>query len=88
MNSMNGKRVIITGPTSGVGKEIAMGLTALGADLILACRDLEKGERVAAEIAHQSGSSNVEVMPIDTSSQESIRTFAANSAENMTIWMC
>ena len=76
MNSMNGKRIIITGRTSGVGKEIALGLAALGADLTLACRDVEKGEGVAAEIARQNGSSNVDVMPIDTSSQESIRTSA------------
>ncbi len=76
MNSMQGKRVIITGPTSGVGKEIALGLAALGADLTLACRDIEKGEGVASEITRQNGSSNVDVMPIDTSSQESIRAFA------------
>jgi NAD(P)-dependent dehydrogenase (short-subunit alcohol dehydrogenase family) len=36
MYSMKDKRVIITGPTSGVGKETALGLAALGADLTLA----------------------------------------------------
>jgi NAD(P)-dependent dehydrogenase (short-subunit alcohol dehydrogenase family) len=76
MNMMQSKRVIITGPTSGVGKEIAMGLAALGADLTLACRDIEKGKQVASEIARQNDSPNVDVMPIDTSSQASIRTFA------------
>jgi len=77
MISMQGKRVIITGPTSGVGREIALQLTALGADLTLACRDVEKGEQVAAEIARKNDSSNVDVMQIDTSSQESIRAFAS-----------
>jgi NAD(P)-dependent dehydrogenase (short-subunit alcohol dehydrogenase family) len=76
MNSMQGKRVIITGPTSGVGKEIALGLAALGADLTLACHDVEKGEQVASEITRQNGSSDLDVMLIDTSSQESIRVFA------------
>ena len=76
MNSMQGKRVIITGPTSGVGKEIARGLAALGADLTLACRDVKKGEQIATEITLQNGSSDVDVMQIDTSSQESIRAFA------------
>ena len=33
MNSMKGKRVIITGPTSGVGKEIAVQLAALGVEI-------------------------------------------------------
>ena len=75
MDLLQGKRVIITGPTSGVGKEIARGLAALGADLTLACRDAEKGEQVAAEIRDNS-SSTVDVMQIDTSSQASIYAFA------------
>ena len=57
-------------------KEITVGLAALGADLTLACRDVEKGEGVAAEITRQNGSSDVDVMQIDTSSQASIRAFA------------
>jgi NAD(P)-dependent dehydrogenase (short-subunit alcohol dehydrogenase family) len=76
MNSMQGKRVIITGSTSGVGRELALQLAALGADLTLACRDVEKGKQVATEIARKNGSSTVDVMQIDTSSQESIRGFA------------
>ena len=50
MNSMKGKRVIITGPTSGVGKEIAIQLASLGAEVILGCRDVKKGNKVASEI--------------------------------------
>jgi NAD(P)-dependent dehydrogenase (short-subunit alcohol dehydrogenase family) len=76
MNSMKGKRIIITGPTSGVGKEIAMGLAALGAEVILACRDIQKGEKTASEITHRTGSSKLVVMQINTSSQESIHRFA------------
>lgn len=75
MNEMNGKRVFVTGPTSGVGKEIAMQLAGLGAEVILACRDLQKGKQVAKEIKDQTGS-NAVVMEIDTSSQESIRESA------------
>ena len=73
---MKGKRVLITGPTSGVGKEIAMQLAALGAELILACRDIRKGNKVASEITHQTGSVKLVVMKIDTSSQKSIREFS------------
>jgi NAD(P)-dependent dehydrogenase (short-subunit alcohol dehydrogenase family) len=76
MNSMNGKRVIITGPTSGVGKEIARQLAPLGAELILACRDLKKGDKVASEINRHTGTSKPIVMQVDTSSQKSIREFA------------
>jgi NAD(P)-dependent dehydrogenase (short-subunit alcohol dehydrogenase family) len=76
MNSMNGKRVIITGPTSGVGKEIARQLAPLGAELILACRDLKKGDKVASEITRHTGTSKPVVMQVDMSSQKSIREFA------------
>jgi NAD(P)-dependent dehydrogenase (short-subunit alcohol dehydrogenase family) len=76
MNSMKGKRVIITGPTSGVGKEIALQLAELGAEIILACRDVKRGNQVASQITRRNGSSKVVVMGIDTSSQESIREFA------------
>jgi len=76
MKIMKGKRVLITGPTSGIGKEIAVQLADLGAELILGCRDLKKGAETAAEIAKRSGSSEVVVRQVDTSSQESIREFA------------
>jgi len=76
MKSMKGKRVLITGPTSGVGKEIAMQLAAFGAEVILACRDLKKGNKTAAEISRRTGASKLAVMGVDTSSQASIREFA------------
>jgi NAD(P)-dependent dehydrogenase (short-subunit alcohol dehydrogenase family) len=78
---MTGKRVIITGPTSGIGKEIADQLSALGAELVLACRDLEKGQRTADEIARRTGAKNCAVMQIDTSSRQSIREFARQVRE-------
>ncbi|MCL4529703.1 MAG: SDR family oxidoreductase [Chloroflexi bacterium] len=76
MNSMKGKRIVITGPTSGVGKETAMQLAALGAEVILACRDVKKGNKVAAENDRGAGATKSIVMKIDTSSQKSIREFA------------
>jgi NAD(P)-dependent dehydrogenase (short-subunit alcohol dehydrogenase family) len=76
MKTMKGKRVVITGPTSGIGREIAIQLAALGAELILACRDLKLGKHTAAEIAKRTSSSNVRVMHFDASSQQSIREFA------------
>lgn len=76
MKTMKGKRVLITGPTSGIGKEIAVQLAALGAELVLGCRDVKKGNGIAAELANLTNSSNVLVMHIDTSSQKSILEFA------------
>jgi NAD(P)-dependent dehydrogenase (short-subunit alcohol dehydrogenase family) len=75
MSDMKEKRVIVTGPTSGVGREIALQLADLGAEVILACRDIKKGDDIAKEIEKRAGSKAVVIM-VDTSSQESIREFA------------
>ena len=74
--SMAGKRVIITGPTSGFGKEIAVQLALSGAEIVLACRDVQLGENTADEIARRTGAKNCVVMKIDTSNQKSIHEFS------------
>ena len=76
MISMQGKRVIVTGPTSGVGREIAIQLAELGAEVVLAARNIQKANDVAVEIARRTASNNAVVMEIDTSSLDSIRKFA------------
>ncbi len=76
MDSIKGKRVLITGPTSGIGKEIAMQLAALGAEIILGCRDIKKGNQTTTEITRRTGSAKLVVMKLDASSQKSIREFA------------
>ena len=40
--SLNGKTVVITGSTGGLGKEICKILASLGADLVLVDRSLQK----------------------------------------------
>ena len=50
MQSMKGKTVVITGPTSGIGREIAVGLAGLGARLVVGCRDIPAGKRLASEL--------------------------------------
>jgi NAD(P)-dependent dehydrogenase (short-subunit alcohol dehydrogenase family) len=72
--STQGKIVLITGPTAGIGREIALALARQGAELVLACRDLERGRRTAEELS-AIGAGGVDVMQVDTSSQRSIRDF-------------
>jgi NAD(P)-dependent dehydrogenase (short-subunit alcohol dehydrogenase family) len=73
---MNGQRIIITGATSGIGKEIASQLAARGAEVILACRDLERGEQAAHQIRRQAPAAEPMVIAVDTSSPDSIMEFA------------
>ena len=44
-----GRIVLVTGGSSGLGKETARALAAHGAEVILTARDVPKGEAVAAE---------------------------------------
>ena len=76
MKPMTGRTVVITGPTSGIGREIAIGLAGLGAELVLGCRDAAKGKAVALELERGAGVSSVEVVPVDLADRKSIERFA------------
>jgi NAD(P)-dependent dehydrogenase (short-subunit alcohol dehydrogenase family) len=73
---MSGKICIVTGANSGIGKETALGLAQMGARLIMACRNLEKGKAALEEIRRESGSSQVDLLIADMSSQASVRGLA------------
>jgi NAD(P)-dependent dehydrogenase (short-subunit alcohol dehydrogenase family) len=75
--TMHGKHVLITGPTSGIGFQIAVELAILGARLTLACRDVARGRRAEDAIRHASGTAaRIAIAQVDTSSTSSIRAFA------------
>jgi len=73
--SAEGKVVLVTGPTAGIGREIARALARQGADLVLGCRNLERGRRVAQELRALPTAGGIEVMQVDTSSRRSVRDF-------------
>jgi NAD(P)-dependent dehydrogenase (short-subunit alcohol dehydrogenase family) len=75
--SLQGKRAIVTGGSSGIGIETARVLAGAGADVTLAVRNLAAGQRVAADIRRQTGNSQVRVAPLDLSEQASVKAFAA-----------
>lgn len=71
-----GKIVIVTGSSSGIGYEAARVLANKGAKVIIAVRNLEKGEKAKEKILNQNESADVEVMKIDLSDLSSVKSFA------------
>ena len=77
---MKSKRVIITGANSGLGKESAFALAKLGAEIVLAVRDTNKGQSVKNQILNQTPSAVIEVAALDLMDLDSVRKFAASQS--------
>jgi len=73
---MNGKRVLITGATNGIGKQAALELMKLGANVVIVGRDESKTRNVCAELKTNSGSDKVDMLVADLSSMDEIRRVA------------
>jgi NAD(P)-dependent dehydrogenase (short-subunit alcohol dehydrogenase family) len=74
--NMSGKTCLITGANSGVGKMTALGLAKMGAHVIMACRNKEKGEIARLDIINNSGNKAVDLLIVDLSSHQSIHNLA------------
>ena len=80
MRAMEGKLVVVTGATAGIGKEAARGLAGMGARVVLVGRNPEKSHAVAEEIRATSTGS-VDVALADFASLRSIRQLAETLAD-------
>jgi NAD(P)-dependent dehydrogenase (short-subunit alcohol dehydrogenase family) len=78
---MQGKVCIVTGSNSGIGKETALALAGMGAVVVMAVRNRERGERARSEIIEETGNQATDLMICDVSSSESIRRFAREFKE-------
>ena len=74
---LTGRRTIVTGGASGIGVETARALASAGAEVTLAVRDVEAGERIAAEIAESTGNRQVRVARLDLADQAAVAGFVA-----------
>jgi NAD(P)-dependent dehydrogenase (short-subunit alcohol dehydrogenase family) len=70
--SQAGRTVVVTGGNSGLGLATARALAAAGASVVLAVRDVTRGEQAAAGLP-----GSVEVRRLDLADLSSVREFAA-----------
>jgi NAD(P)-dependent dehydrogenase (short-subunit alcohol dehydrogenase family) len=73
---LKGRTVVVTGANSGLGFEGARAFAGREARVILACRNLDKGEAARQKIVGEHPGASVEVMALDLASLASVRAFA------------
>src|SRR3954468_24144249 len=74
MPDLAGRRAVVTGANSGLGFQIARELALHGASVVLAVRDVAKGEEAAGRMG---AAERVEVRRLDLADLSSVREFAS-----------
>ena len=84
MPDLKNKTAVITGANSGIGYEAALAMAGKGAQIVLAVRDLKKGQAAVEMIRQQHPQAALVVMPLDLAELSSVRRFAADFQEKHT----
>jgi WW domain-containing oxidoreductase len=72
---LTGKKIIVTGANTGIGFEAARAFAAAGADVVLACRSIEKADEAVARIRQCHPDARSQGLALDLASVSSIRHF-------------
>ncbi len=80
--SQKGRVAIVTGSSSGIGYETARVLANKQASVIIAVRNLDKGNKALAKIIQQNKDADVKVMQLDLANLASVKNFAENFQNN------
>jgi len=76
----SGRIAIVTGANSGLGLITARELARAGAEVVLACRNAEKGEAAVCAIGDAAPHARVTLRPLDLGNLASVREFASRFA--------
>src|SRR3981189_3171266 len=74
---LTGRRAIVTGGASGIGIETARALAGAGAEVTLAVRTREAGERTAEDIIATTDNKRILVADLDLADRSSVAAFTA-----------
>lgn len=77
----SGKIAIVTGSSSGIGFETAKILALKNAKVIVAVRNIEKGNKAVEKIKERNQNSDLKVMKLDLADLNSVNEFAKNFKE-------
>lgn len=74
-HTLENKNIIVTGANSGLGLEVSRYLLFLKANLIMACRNEEKANKIKNQLLNEFPNSHIEVIKYDQASLSSIENF-------------
>jgi NAD(P)-dependent dehydrogenase (short-subunit alcohol dehydrogenase family) len=72
---LSGRTVVVTGGNSGIGYEAALVLAARHANVVIACRSLDRAGIAASAIAKAHPDAAIEVTELDLANLASVRAF-------------
>src|SRR5438445_3943566 len=75
--SLQGKTVLITGSNTGIGFATAQWLAGNGAEIIVACRNLDKGKQAMTKLRDAVPGVKADLLRLDLASLASVRQAAA-----------
>ncbi|WEL21644.1 oxidoreductase [Halorhabdus sp. BNX81] len=78
MGDQSGRTVVVTGANSGIGFEVTKAFAERGADVVMACRSLDRGNAARQEIRNEAevDDAALAVMELDLADLDSVRSFA------------
>ena len=92
VQDLSGRVILITGANAGLGKESARQLALMRpAKVILACRNLQKGEKAKKEIEESTGYTNLQLESLDLCSMDSVNQLSRKllkSEEKLDVLLC
>ena len=75
-----GRRAIVTGANTGLGYQTALALAASGAEVVMAVRDLDRGQAAAQRIRDEVDDAKLRIVHLDLADLASVHDFAATEA--------
>ncbi len=76
ITKLGGKVIIVTGANSGLGYESSLMLAEKGAKVVMACRNIERGQESLEAIKNLVPTADLELIKLNLASLDSIRAFA------------
>ncbi len=86
---LTGKKIVVTGANTGIGFEAARAFAAAGAEVILACRNVEKSNEAVARITARHPGAKALGLAVDLASVASVKQFCSQMPfETIDVLVC